>query len=90
MSTRLNSDLQATHVPSIEELRARFLPPPAHSGDVIVLVNGHRVWKKRADLGTGEPFIAFFGGDYGAVLEPGDPRVMVAAPAQEEVEWPSI
>jgi len=86
----LNSDLQATHVPSVEELRARFLPPAGHESDVIVLVNGHRVWKKRADLAAGESFIAFFGGDYSTVLEPDDPRIDTPAPAPKEVKWSSM
>ncbi|MYM81093.1 hypothetical protein GTP44_03845 [Duganella sp. FT50W] len=90
MNTGLNSELQATRVPSVEELRARFLPPPGHSGDVIVLVNGHRVWKKRTDLGVGEPFIAFFGGDYSAVLEPDDPKIQTPGPADVEMPWPSM
>lgn len=75
-------------MPSVDELRARLLPPAGHEDDVIVLVNGHRVWKARADLAAGEPFIAFFGGDYGAVLEPGDPQIQIPA-AVEGAAWPS-
>lgn len=90
MNTGLNSELQATRVPSVEELRARLLPPPGHEDDVVVLIDGHRVWKKRADLAAGEPFIAFFGGDYSAVLESGDPKIKTPGPADAEVPWPSM
>lgn len=90
MNDDIHADLQDTRVPTLDELRARLLPPAGHEDDVVVIVNGHRVWKRRADLARGEPFIAFFGGDYSAVLEPDDPRVKVAAPAAEEVEWPFI
>lgn len=90
MNTVLNSALQDTHVPSVDELRARLLPPPGHENDVIVLVNGHRVWKKRAELAAGESFIPFFGGDYSTVLEPDDPRIATPAPAPKEVKWSSM
>jgi hypothetical protein len=90
LNTGINSDLQATSVPSVDELRARLLPPPGHEGDVVALVNGHRVWKKRVDLAAGEPYIPFFGGDCSAVLKPDDPRIATPAPAPEEVKWPSI
>lgn len=90
MSTVLSSDLQDQHVPSVDELRARLLPPAGHEHDVIVPINGHRVWKKRADLAAGEPFIPFFGGDYSTVLEPGDPAIQTPAPAAKEVKWPSM
>lgn len=90
MNAALDSELQDTHVPSVDELRARQLPPAGHESDVIVLVNGHRVWKKRAALAKGEPFIAFFGGDYSTVLEPGDPRIQTPAPVDAEVPWPSM
>jgi hypothetical protein len=90
VNTGLNSDLQASRIPSVEELRARLLPPAGHEGDVVVLVNGHHVWKKRAELSKGESFIAFFGGDYSKVLEPDDPKIQTPGPADVEVPWPSM
>lgn len=90
MNDDINSELQDTRVPSLADLRARLVPPAGHEADIIVLVNGHRVWKRRADLAPGEPYIAFFGGDYSAVLEPDDPRVRVPAADAEEVAWPSM
>jgi hypothetical protein len=87
VNTGINSDLQATSVPSVDELRARLLPPPGHESDVVVMVNGHRVWKKRADLAAGEAYIAFFGGDHSAVLEPDDPKIETPAAAPKEIKW---
>ncbi|MBY0238122.1 MAG: hypothetical protein K2X55_02300 [Burkholderiaceae bacterium] len=89
MNEDLNSDLQDTHVPTLDQLRARLLPPTGHENDVIVMVNGHRVWKARADLARGEAFIPFFGGDYSAVLEPGDPLLKVPHIEPKGIVWPS-
>ena len=89
MNDDINSDLQDTRVPTLVDLRARLLPPAGRETDVVVEMNGHRVWKRRADLAPGEQFIAFFGGDYSTVLEADDPKVQVPVFVQKKVKWPS-
>jgi len=86
----VNSDLQDTRVPTMVQLRARLLPPPGHEKDVVVEVNGHRVWKRRIDLAPGEQYIAFFGGDYSSVLEADDPKVQVPVNQPKKIKWPSM
>lgn len=76
MSTFYTDDILVdTQIPSAEEIIARSCAPAAHKGDVVILVKGLHVWKKRADLKPDEPFIPFFGGDFRTVLEPDDPRL---------------
>lgn len=70
-----DSELTATGLPPLGDVLAAFVRPERHAGDVIVVVNGFHVWKPRADLAEDEGFVAFFGGDYRAVLEPDDPRI---------------
>ncbi len=49
--------------------------PPQHVHDVIVEINGHPVWRARADLRPDDER-CFYDGDYSDVLEPDDSRVM--------------
>lgn len=64
-----------TGMPTLEEVRARSVKPQQHLADVIVVINGHYVWRRREQLRPDERFAAFFDGDYCSVLEPDDPRV---------------
>ncbi|MES2262111.1 MAG: hypothetical protein V4724_26620 [Pseudomonadota bacterium] len=57
-----------------EEFLACFAPPPEHADDMVIMVKGLPVWKRRADIDGSEGAV-FFDGDYRDVLEPDDPRV---------------
>lgn len=70
-----DSPLTNTGLPPLADMLAAMSPPDHHVGDVIVMVNGFHVWKRRAELAKNEGYVAFFGGDYRTVLEPDDPRV---------------
>lgn len=60
---------------TVDELRARSCPPAGRETDVVALVGEYRVWKKRSDLKSDEPYVAFFGGDCSKVLLPDDSRL---------------
>ena len=75
MNTFFNDDeLTSTEIPSIEEIRARTLPPDGFEDCRIVQVGEHLVWKKSADILPGD-LISFYDGDCRNVLKPNDPRL---------------
>jgi hypothetical protein len=47
---------------TIEEFRARFLPPPGYENHIVVESDGRLVWMKREDIGS-DDMICFYDGD---------------------------
>lgn len=66
-----------THMPSLEEVRARSMPPPGHEHDFVACVGDFLYWKPRAEV-DGTEGLTFFDGDYRDVLEADDPKVVAA------------
>jgi hypothetical protein len=57
------------------------------AGHVIVVVNGHCVWKPRAELKPGD-MRCFYDGDVRDVLAPDDPRILI--PRNECTDMPPL